>query len=240
MAITVDSFLAALRLHESGGSYTSKNPTSTASGAYGYTDSTWNHYGGYAHASQAPKAVQDARARADVNAKLKTYGGDWQKVAASHFAGSGWVAEHPDKATWNVNPVPGSNNPKVATYVFDVLKAATTSSGGVTAGTSAGGSTSPSAMFQARLRAFLAAAPPGLTITSGTRTRAEQQRLYDLYRAGKGAKAAKPGTSKHETGEAVDLGFGNAAAKTWAHDNAALYGLTFPVAGEDWHIEAAI
>jgi hypothetical protein len=243
VAITVDSFLAALRMKESGGNYTSKNPTSTASGAYGYLDSTWNHYGGYAHASQAPKAVQDARATADVNAALKSYGGDWQKVAASHFAGSGWVAAHPDVKTWDVNPAPGSTNPTVKQYVLDLLSGATTSSGGVTAGTSAGGATTftPTQLFQSRLRAFLAAAPPGLGIASGTRTRAEQQKLYDAWVAGgkTGPVVAKPGTSKHETGQAVDLSFATPAAKEWAHTNAAAYGLTFPVKGEDWHIEAS-
>lgn len=47
---------------ESGGSYTAENPTSTASGKYQIVDGTWDGYGGYSHASDAPPHVQDARA----------------------------------------------------------------------------------------------------------------------------------------------------------------------------------
>jgi hypothetical protein len=48
---------------------------------------------------------------------------------------------------------------------------------------------------------------------------------------------APPGHSNHNHGLAADLGFGSDAARKWVHDNAAKYGLGFPLSNEDWHIE---
>ena len=48
---------------ESRGNIRAENPTSTASGKWQFVDGTWNNYGGYHHASDAPESVQDARAR---------------------------------------------------------------------------------------------------------------------------------------------------------------------------------
>jgi muramidase (phage lysozyme) len=43
--------------------YRNENPTSTASGGWQVIDGTWGGYGGYHHASYAPRAVQDRWAR---------------------------------------------------------------------------------------------------------------------------------------------------------------------------------
>lgn len=47
---------------ESGGNLTAQNPRSTASGKWQILDSTWNGYGGYSSAADAPESVQDERA----------------------------------------------------------------------------------------------------------------------------------------------------------------------------------
>ena len=92
-------------------------------------------------------------------------------------------------------------------------------------------------LMDARLRALIAAAPGRVTVTSGARTRAQQQKLYDDYLAGTGNLAAKPGTSLHEKGLALDLGFENDATRRWVHANAANFGLVFPIKSEPWHAE---
>ena len=66
-------FLACVRRHESGGNYQAKNPSSTASGAYQFLDSTWRTmsaragHSGWGHAASAPPHIQDAVAIHTVN-----------------------------------------------------------------------------------------------------------------------------------------------------------------------------
>jgi len=52
-----------IMMRESRGDIRAENPDSSASGKWQFMDGTWNGYGGYAHASDAPESVQDARAR---------------------------------------------------------------------------------------------------------------------------------------------------------------------------------
>jgi resuscitation-promoting factor RpfA len=64
-AAATPSFLQRIKQCESGGNYTAVNPTSGASGAYQFIDSTWRSLSasaGYATAASAPVAVQDAAA----------------------------------------------------------------------------------------------------------------------------------------------------------------------------------
>ncbi|OJU39675.1 MAG: hypothetical protein BGN97_00195 [Microbacterium sp. 69-10] len=111
------------------------------------------------------------------------------------------------------------------------------------------------AAFERMRAAFMAKFKLDLLVSSGTRTRAEQQRLRDLYLAGKGNLAAPPGYSNHEESgprgpRALDLrDSGSDAGVTrsgttrakWLRANAPSFG--FNPAGygfskvEPWHYE---
>ena len=62
-------------------------------------------------------------------------------------------------------------------------------------------------MARALAKLFLVL-PDTAKITSGVRTYAEQARLRADFEAGRGGLAARPGTSRHEIGAAVDIGQG--------------------------------
>lgn len=95
------------------------------------------------------------------------------------------------------------------------------------------------AAFAESLRKLMAAVP-GLGITSGFRTYEEQARLYREKGPG---RAAPPGTSNHEFGVAADLNYrGSGQIPAWIREEAAKYGITFPLANrarnpEPWHAE---
>ena len=78
-----------------------------------------------------------------------------------------------------------------------------------------------------------------LKLNSAFRTMAEQQRLYDLWRAGKGKKAALPGWSNHQLGLAADIesADGTNQAFHWLTSNAARFRFKRTVASEPWHWE---
>jgi hypothetical protein len=73
----------------------------------------------------------------------------------------------------------------------------------------------------------------GITINSGFRSYAEQERQYKLNPG----NAAKPGSSMHEFGLAIDAD-PNALNEMDRIGLLRKYGLTRPVGGEPWHLEA--
>lgn len=102
-----------------------------------------------------------------------------------------------------------------------------------------------SAALDAALARMIAAAPAGISVNSEVRSVAEQQKLWDaaVTKYGSATEARKwvapPGHSQHQLGHAADLAFSTSAARQWAHDNAARFGLSFPLGNEPWHIELA-
>src|SRR4051794_1109548 len=87
-----------------------------------------------------------------------------------------------------------------------------------------------------RLEALAAQRGEHFTITSGGRSLAEQQRLWDA-RGSNPYPVARPGTSRHETGRAADVTIGGLAIQTViGADELRAAGLA-PLAGDAVHVE---
>lgn len=97
--------------------------------------------------------------------------------------------------------------------------------------------------FSRRLAALLGAAPGGVSIYSGYRSPERQAELWEaaLVKYGDPEIAddwvARPGTSNHNFGLAADLQYASPEVKAWVHQNAANFGMHFPMDHEPWHIE---
>ena len=94
-ASDVDKILATIRTRESGSNYGIQAKGSSASGAYQYIDSTWaamtKKYGmggEFTHAKDAPKEVQDAIARKNVEEILAKNKGDLSAVPKTWYTGN--------------------------------------------------------------------------------------------------------------------------------------------------------
>lgn len=66
VAVDGDDVLTRIMRCESGGNPTARNTRSGASGLFQYLRATWNGYGGFLDAADAPAETQWARARADL------------------------------------------------------------------------------------------------------------------------------------------------------------------------------
>jgi hypothetical protein len=98
-----------------------------------------------------------------------------------------------------------------------------------------------------RIQRMIADSPYAITPGKRSRSYEEQVHLWNEYQAGRGAMAAKPGTSKHGNGRANDLKYSSEKARQWALENAHKYGIHFPLYNpklgrgkdESWHAELA-
>jgi D-alanyl-D-alanine carboxypeptidase len=108
------------------------------------------------------------------------------------------------------------------------------------AGGPRGANTSLSSSVAAAMKEYHDRTGKNARITSEVRSREEQQRLYDAWiaRGRTGNPVAKPGTSKHETGNAIDI---NEAAANEMDRMGILqkYGLVRPYANDPVHVELA-
>jgi hypothetical protein len=78
-----------------------------------------------------------------------------------------------------------------------------------------------------------------ITISSGFRTLARQNYFWNCYqtkRCNNGNLAARPGTSNHGVGKALDLSL-SGAAYSWMRSNAQAHGFVRTVPTETWHWE---
>lgn len=106
--------LATIRHHESRGDYTARadrngqRPNAgSASGAYQFVDGTWNGYGGYTRASDAPADVQDAKAADMVRTILSANANDVTAVPVVWYLGH---LPPPGAARWDIVPKPEFGN----------------------------------------------------------------------------------------------------------------------------------
>lgn len=112
-----------IRKKESSGNYQALNREqagNTASGAYQYTDSTWNGYGGYPKAMLAPKHIQDKRFREDVTKRAAKFRGDPFKMIAAHYLPA--AADNPNAWMQPYKLKNGKTVKPVAQYVAYVVK----------------------------------------------------------------------------------------------------------------------
>lgn len=76
-----------------------------------------------------------------------------------------------------------------------------------------------------------------LAVVSGYRTNEQQEDLFRLYRRGRGPLAARPGTSNHQSGHALDLDMTLTGATRWLKRHARGFGFKRTVPSERWHWE---
>lgn len=90
-------------------------------------------------------------------------------------------------------------------------------------------------VFAGRLSALARDKKVVVFVTSGYRSTAEQEKLYNLCRAGKLRSASKPGLSWHEFRLAVDTSI--QPIRGMGNDKLKKYGLCKPISYEGWHIQ---
>jgi hypothetical protein len=100
--------------------------------------------------------------------------------------------------------------------------------------------TTTTACAFSKLRAAALQSGVNIKINSGFRTLARQQYFWNCYQTkscNNGNLAARPGTSNHGVGIALDLNTASGGVYTWMTNNARKYGFVRTVPSETWHWE---
>jgi hypothetical protein len=100
--------------------------------------------------------------------------------------------------------------------------------------------TTSTACAFSKMRAAALARGVNIKINSGFRTLARQQYFWNCYQTkacNNGNLAARPGTSNHGIGAALDLNAASAGVYSWLASNARTYGFVRTVPSENWHWE---
>ena len=121
--LSLEDITKLTRAVESSGDYTALNKEkkgNTASGAYAYTDPTWNNYGGYPKAMLAPREVQDRRYQEDLAARYKQHNGDPFRIIAHHYLPA--YADNPEIWRRSITLEKGGKVPPIEQYVRKVIK----------------------------------------------------------------------------------------------------------------------
>jgi hypothetical protein len=271
----VDTVLATIRQQESGGDYGAEAAGSSASGAYQFTDATWDGYRGYARAADAPPQVQDAKAAAHAEAILAAHDGDVAAVPVAWYLG---YVPAPGDPAWDRVPAAGTGNRLTPRQYQAAWLAAyaerTGSPSSPPGGSSAGGPDACSSPQQTTdvdlvsvegivvntgiadqvARLVASARRAGFRLAGGGYRSADEQvalrrqncgtspyAIYEAPAASCSPPTARPGSSNHERGLAVDftcdgqlIRSRSSACFQWMADNAGVYGL-YNLPSEPWH-----
>jgi murein DD-endopeptidase MepM/ murein hydrolase activator NlpD len=103
----VEPILVTIRTVESSGNYQARAQGSSASGAYQFLDTTWNGYGGYTHAADAPPTTQDAKATEHVNGILNQHNNNVTAIPVIWYIGR---VPATDSIEWDTVPYPNAGN----------------------------------------------------------------------------------------------------------------------------------
>ncbi|MGZ4601096.1 D-alanyl-D-alanine carboxypeptidase family protein [Oryzihumus sp.] len=151
------------------------------------------------------------------------------------------AARHSARPRVDQDAAPVSGGAARAAEVQPARLPTSSSTAATPASTSPSGLSAPLARSLDKAERAARAAGVTLTVTSGRRSRAEQQRLFDaaVRQYGSVAKARQwvlpPSESRHVTGEAVDIGPRSGAR--WLEVNGVKWGLCRRYVNEWWHFE---